>query len=346
MQECNMFCTLGPSCKDPKVIAELINQGITTIRINFSHGTCADHTEYYNNIKEAEKIAGRKVHIFGDIQGPKLRINKFAGGPQQVVKGQSFILDESPLDGDNTRVYLPHPEFFDVCQVGDAILINDGIVVVECTKNHTNAAGIREIVTKVVREGTISDRKGVALPARVLPLSTTSPRDVECIENACAIGIECIMLSFIQTADDVRAAKKIINGRAKVMPKIEKPTAVLDLHEICKECEIMLIARGDLAVETKLCRVNYLQKYITDVCRQHNVKIVCATQHLESLIELETPTIAEMSDIANAIYDGCDGILVTGECASGLNSANTISWLKKAILATGATMNPDAPLFK
>lgn len=345
-----LIATLGPKSSTVEVVHRLIVGGADAIRVNFSHGDTEDHTRYFNCVKEASLVAGKRVCVLGDIQGPKLRISTF-GTPDGVVQlqtGAEFTLDQDEAPGDVTRVCLPHGEFFDVVCPGDDILLNDGYVKLRALRVDR---GRRVIHTQVTLGGKLSNRKGITVPTRVLPLSGLSEKDKRDIRNAVMIGMDYIALSFVQTAQDVEEARQFIDScyrekleAAGVQPtddrmrfapricaKIEKPTAVLDIDEICKRADMIMVARGDLAIETCFSKVASLQKYILHKSREYGCLSCVATQILESMITSHTPTRAEVNDIASAVYDGAGSLLLTAETAAGIDPENAIKTLRLVV---------------
>jgi len=345
-----LIATLGPSSSTVETVHRLIVGGADAVRINFSHGNTEDHTRYFNCVKEAAQLAKKRVCVLGDIQGPKLRVGTF-GTPDGVVQlqtGAEFTLDQDSAPGDVTRVCLPHKEFFDVVMPGDDILLNDGYVKLRALRVDRERHVIR---TQVTLGGKLSNRKGITVPTRVLPLSGLSDKDHKDIRNAVLIGMDYIALSFVQTAHDVEEARAFIDEcyreklrtagieptddkmrfAPRVCAKIEKPTAVLDIDEICQHADMIMVARGDLAIETCFSKVASLQKYILHKCREYGCLSCVATQILESMITNYTPTRAEVNDIASAVYDGAGSLLLTAETAAGVDPENAIKTLRLVV---------------
>jgi pyruvate kinase len=259
-----------------------------------------------------ERDRSRPVGILVDLQGPKLRVGSFAGGAVMLDQGASFTFDGDPKPGDATRVHLPHPEIFDGAQPGHTLLLDDGKIRLLVTE-----ASRQRIVARVEVGGKLSDRKGVSLPDTVIPFSALTPKDRSDLDAALDAGIDWIGLSFVQRPDDIAEAKKITRGRAAVMAKIEKPQAVNRLDEIIDIADALMVARGDLGVEMPLEKVPGIQKQITRTARRAGKPVVVATQMLESMISSPVPTRAEVSDVATAIFDGADAVMLSAESAAG-----------------------------
>lgn len=304
--------TLGPASSDLAMIRRLFEAGADLFRINMSHTPHDKMRELVATIRNVESSYGRPIGILVDLQGPKLRLGAFAEGAVQLQNGQAFTLDSDKTPGDATRVNLPHPEILAALRPGHALLLDDGkvrLIAEETSKDHA--------VTRVVVGGKMSDRKGVSLPDTDLPVSAMTPKDRADLEAALVTGVDWIALSFVQRADDVIEAKKMIRGRAAVMAKIEKPQAIDRLAEIIEASDALMVARGDLGVEMPLERVPSLQKQMTRMARRAGKPVVIATQMLESMIQSPVPTRAEVSDVATAVYEGADAIMLSAESAAG-----------------------------
>ena len=312
LRRTKIVATLGPASSERQVIATLFQAGADVFRINMSHTSHDRMRELIAAIRSIEKEYERPIGILVDLQGPKLRLGQFGGGFTMVKRGDTFTLDADPALGDATRVHLPHPKILQATQPGQTLLLDDGKVRLTALENH----GTR-LVTKVEVGGKLSDRKGVSLPETVLPFSALAPKDRSDLEAALDAGIDWIALSFIQRPEDVAEAKKIARGRAAVMSKIEKPQAVDRLDEIMEISDSLMVARGDLGVELPLEKVPGIQKQITRACRRAGKPVIVATQMLESMINSPVPTRAEVSDVATAIFEGADAIMLSAESAAG-----------------------------
>jgi pyruvate kinase len=312
LRRTRVVATLGPASGQPGMIARLFEAGADVFRINMSHTSHERMRELVDAIRGVETRHGRPIGILVDLQGPKLRVGSFGGGSVMLDSGASFTLDADPAAGDATRVCLPHPEIFQGIAAGHRLLLDDGkirLIAIE--------AGKQKIVTRVEFGGRLSDRKGVSLPDTVIPFSSLTPKDRSDLDAALEAGIDWIGLSFVQRPDDVAEAKKITRGRAAVMAKIEKPQAVNRLDEIVDLTDALMVARGDLGVEMPLEKVPGIQKQLTRAARRAGKPVVVATQMLESMISNPMPTRAEVSDVATAIFDGADAVMLSAESAAG-----------------------------
>jgi pyruvate kinase len=312
LRRTKIVATLGPASGNPGMIARLFEAGADVFRINMSHSSHDRMRELVEAIRGVERNQGRPVGILVDLQGPKLRVGTFAGGSAMLDKGASFTFDADERPGDATRVHLPHPEIFAGIQPGDALLLDDGkirLTTVEASKER--------IVASVEVGGKLSDRKGVSLPDTVIPFTALTPKDRSDLDASLDAGIDWIGLSFIQRPEDIAEAKKIARGRAAVMAKIEKPQAVNRIDEIVDVTDALMVARGDLGVEMPLEKVPGIQKQLTRAARKAGKPVVVATQMLESMISSPVPTRAEVSDVATAIFDGADAVMLSAESAAG-----------------------------
>ncbi len=308
LRRIKILATLGPASSDSAMIRRLFEAGADIFRINMSHTPHDKMRELVATIRNVEGSYGRPIGILVDLQGPKLRVGAFAEGAVQLQNGQNFVLDSDKTPGDSTRVQLPHPEILAALKPGHALLLDDGKVRLIAEETFPDHA-----VTRVVIGGRMSDRKGVSLPDTDLPMSAMTPKDRADLEAALITGVDWIALSFVQRAEDVIEAKKIIRGRAAVMAKIEKPQAIDRLPEIIEVSDALMVARGDLGVELPLERVPSLQKQMTRLARRAGKPVVIATQMLESMIQAPVPTRAEVSDVATAVYEGADAIMLSAE---------------------------------
>jgi pyruvate kinase len=312
LRRTKIVATLGPASSDRAMIARLFEAGADVFRINMSHTSHERMRELVTMIRGVEQEHGRPIGILVDLQGPKLRLGTFDGGFAMVKKGDDFTLDSDPKPGDASRVYLPHPEILKAAGVGQTLLLDDGKVRLICT---STAPG--SLTARVEVGGRLSDRKGVSLPETTLPLTALAEKDRSDLEAALNIGIDWLALSFIQRPEDIAEAKKITRGRAAVMAKIEKPQAVTRLEEIMEVTDALMVARGDLGVELPLEKVPGVQKQITRAARRSGKPVVVATQMLESMIASPVPTRAEVSDVATAVFEGADAIMLSAESAAG-----------------------------
>ena len=307
-----ILATIGPASSDEAMLKKLFEAGADVFRINMSH---ADHDlmrTLVGRIRKVEKAVGRPIGILADLQGPKLRVGKFANGREALKVGQAFTLDDNPEPGDSTRVFLPHPEILASVEPGHRLLIDDGKLALKAVETDG-----RRIVCTVVAGTTISDRKGVSLPDTDLPVGALTEKDRKDLDAVLAAGVDWIALSFIQRPEDLAEARKIARGRALLMSKIEKPQAVARLGEIMDLSDAIMVARGDLGVEMPLEAVPGIQKQITRKARKAGKPVVVATQMLESMISAPVPTRAEVSDVATAVFEGADAVMLSAESAAG-----------------------------
>src|SRR5476651_1519123 len=312
LRRAKIVATLGPASSDAVMIAKLFKAGADVFRINMSHTSQDRMRELVAMIRGVEKDTGRPIGILVDLQGPKLRLGTFTGGSVIVKNGDAFVLDSDAAPGDATRAFLPHPEIFAGVEAGHALLIDDGKVKLTVTQ-----AEPKKISTRVTVGGKLSDRKGVSLPDSTIPFSALTSKDTSDLEAALETGIDWVALSFIQRPEDIAEAKKITRGRAAIMAKIEKPQAVHRLDEILELTDALMVARGDLGVEMPLEKVPGVQKMMTRSGHAAGKPVVVATQMLESMITSPVPTRAEVSDVATAIFEGADAVMLSAESAAG-----------------------------
>lgn len=321
-----ILATIGPSSADEDTISRLLDAGADAFRFNFSHGTHEEHRQRYEIVRRLSEEKGLFTAIIADLQGPKLRVGVFANGSVVLKEGQQFVLDMKDEPGTAERVTLPHREIFAAVKPGDELLLNDGNIVLEvesCDACHA--------VTKVKVGGELSGHKGVNLPNIKLPISAITEKDKDDLRFALDMGVDWVCLSFVQSAEDVRAARELINGRALIISKLEKPSAIAELEEIIRLSDGIMVARGDLGVECPLQTVPVLQKKIIHACRKYARPVIVATQMLESMIEKPTPTRAEVSDVATAVYDGADAVMLSAETAAGKYPVEAVKMMNKTI---------------
>ncbi|MEM9972616.1 MAG: pyruvate kinase [Pseudomonadota bacterium] len=312
LRNVKIVATLGPSSSDYETIRALFEAGADVFRLNMSHGTHDDIGGRHKIIRQIEEELGRPIAILADLQGPKLRVGAFKNGAEELEIGQSFRLDLDEAEGDATRVCLPHKEIFEALSPGSALLVNDGKIrlkVEDCGADFADC--------KVTVGGTISDRKGVNVPDVVLPLAALSNKDRKDLEFVCELGVDWLALSFVQRPSDVEEARTLAKGRAAILSKIEKPAAVTAFDEILAASDGIMVARGDLGVELPVQNVPPIQKRLVRKSRAVAKPVIVATQMLESMIESPMPTRAEVSDVAAAIYEGADAVMLSAESAAG-----------------------------
>lgn len=324
-----IVATLGPVSSTPDRIRALAEAGADVFRLNFSHGSHDDHLARIHAVRALEQETGRPIGLLADLQGPKLRIGAFRDGAVDLLPGQNFRLDMEGTPGDVTGVSLPHPEVLASLKPNTDLLLDDGKIRLRVKEVHSGWA-----MTEVMVGGRLSDRKGVNLPDTVVPLSALTPKDRADLAFALAHGVDWIALSFVQRPDDLREARGLIQGRAALLAKIEKPSAIDTLDEIVQLSDALMVARGDLGVELPLQTVPGLQKRIVRAARRAGKPVVVATQMLESMIKAPVPTRAEVSDVATAVYDGADAIMLSAESASGdypIESVRTMDQIARQV---------------
>lgn len=308
-----ILATLGPASRSPEMIAKLLRAGADAFRVNMSHGDHETHAATIAAIRAAEKDFGRPVAVLCDLQGPKLRVGQFKDGKAVIRHSGHFTFDRDPAPGDENRVCLPHPELFSVLHKGQRLLIDDGklrLKVIEASEDR--------ILCSAEVGGVIMDRKGVNVPDAVVPIPALTEKDRRDLAFAVDQGADWIALSFVQRPEDVAEARRLIGGTGTaLMAKIEKPAAVDRIEEIIELADGIMVARGDLGVELNPEEVPPIQKLIVGAARRSGKPVVVATQMLESMIESPAPTRAEVSDVANAVYDGADAVMLSAETASG-----------------------------
>src|ERR1700758_1811204 len=307
-----IVATLGPSSSSPDRIRSLFETGVDVFRLNFSHGTHDDHRARFTAIRRVETATGRPIGILADLQGPKLRLGTFAEGPIELAAGARFHLDLDRHAGDERRAPLPHPEIFEALKPGTELLLDDGKVRLE-----VEACGSSFADTRCLVGGTLSDRKGGNVANAVLPLSAITEKDRADLSFALEHGADWIAFSFVQRPADVAEGRKLVGGRAGVMVKLEKPSAIRPLHEIVELADRLMVARGVLGVEMPPEDVPSVQKQVIHACRVAGKPVVVATQMLESMVAAPTPTRAEASDVATAVYEGADEVMLSAETAAG-----------------------------
>ncbi|MBT8153650.1 pyruvate kinase [Epibacterium ulvae] len=319
-----IVATLGPASNDYDTIRALHEAGADVFRLNMSHGSHDEIAERHKIIRKIEADLDSPIAILADLQGPKLRVGVFANDAEELEEGASFRMDLDTTPGDVTRVNLPHPEIFQALEAGASLLVNDGKIrlkVDRCGKDFADCT--------VITGGTISNRKGVNVPDVVLPLAALSEKDRADLEFVCALGVDWLALSFVQRAKDVFEAKGLADGRAAIVAKIEKPAAVDNIDEILDASDGIMVARGDLGVELPVSAVPPIQKRLVRKCRNAAKPVIVATQMLESMIESPMPTRAEVSDVATAIYEGTDAIMLSAESAAGQYPIEAVETMDK-----------------
>ena len=326
LRKAKIVATLGPSSSERATILALAQAGADVFRLNFSHGTHEQHKARLELIRAIETEIDRPIGVLLDLQGPKLRIGTFSAGSIHLSAGQHFSLDMSDQPGDETLVSLPHPEIFAALQIGSELLLDDGRVRLEVL-----SCNPRQAATVVRAGGALSDRKGVNVPGVVLPLSPLTTKDRLDLDYGLSLGVDWVALSFVQRPEDILELKALVAGRAQVMAKLEKPLAIECLEDIVAAADGIMVARGDLGVEMPPELVPPTQKRIVRVCRAMGTPVIVATQMLESMVSAPVPTRAEASDVATAIYDGADAVMLSAESASGQYPLEAVSIMDRII---------------
>lgn len=328
-RQTKILATLGPASDAPEMIARLLDSGADAFRLNFSHGEHETHRAALTAIREQERRTGRPISVIADLQGPKLRLGRFAAGRIALSPGQKLRLDDDPAPGDERRVQLPHPELITALRPGDDILFDDGRVQA-CVTDRADD----HLIVEIVSGRTLADRKGINVPGTLLPLSALTEKDRRDLGAALDMGVDWVALSFVQRAEDVAEARRLIGGRAAVMVKLEKPAALEQLDALIDLADGVMVARGDLGVECPPERLPSIQKRVVRKVRAAGKPVVIATQMLESMIASPTPTRAEASDVATAVYDGADGVMLSAETAVGDYPREAVAMMDRILAYT------------
>ena len=332
-----ILATLGPASSDEAMIQKLHEAGADLFRINMSHASHELMRTLIGRIRAVEARCGRPIGILADLQGPKLRVGKFADTKADLVVGQTFTLDNNEALGDSNRVFLPHPEILTAVQPGHRLLIDDGKLHLRADKCNGSS-----IVCTVIAGTRISDKKGVSLPDTLLPVGALTPKDhVDLDAVLAAGGVDWVALSFVQRPEDMSEVRKITKGRVGLMAKIEKPQAIERIEEIIELSDALMVARGDLGVEMPLEAVPGIQKQLIRACRRTGKPVVVATQMLESMISAPVPTRAEVSDVATAVFEGADAVMLSAESASGEYPVEAVSTMAR--IASQVERDPHYP---
>jgi len=324
MRNVKIVATLGPASDNYDMIRALHEAGADVFRLNMSHGSHDEIAKKHAIIRQVEKDTGSTIAILADLQGPKLRVGVFAGDSEMLEEGAKFRLDLDTADGDSARVCLPHPEIFAALEPGKSLLVNDGKIrlkVEDCGADFADCV--------VIAGGVISNRKGVNVPDVELPLAALSEKDRADLEFTANLGVDWMALSFVQRAADVEEARALVKGRAAILSKIEKPNAVERFDAILAASDGIMVARGDLGVELPVQNVPPIQKRLVRRCRNAAKPVIVATQMLESMIESPMPTRAEVSDVATAIYEGADAVMLSAESAAGSYPVEAVTTMDK-----------------
>ncbi len=354
LRHTRIVATLGPASDTVETITALAQVGADTFRLNASHSDHDQLTQLVQRIRQVEQEQQQAIGIILDLQGPKLRLGHFTSGQVIIKQGQDFRFDLSAVPGDSQRVQVPHPEIFAVLKPGQHILVDDGkmrFVVEEAAQDYARC--------RALYAGVLADHKGVNVPDVVLPIAALTAKDRQDLQHGLALGVDWVALSFVQTLEDVQQLRPLLQNKAGLMVKIEKPSAMLHLHDIVTASDAVIVARGDLGVEMPLPEMPSLQKRIVRACRQIGRPVIIATQMLESMITAPSPTRAEVSDVANAVYDGADGVMLSAESAAGQYPVEAVRMMEQVLqsvehdgaydqmlhaLSTEAVSDPEAAI--
>ena len=321
-----IIATLGPSSSSPLKIHSLFQAGADIFRLNFSHGNHDDHRKRVFHIRQYEKRLGRPIAILGDLQGPKIRIGLFKKTYVILKNNQRFVLDLNPKEGDQNRVFLPHKEIFKSVKKNNKILIDDGKIILNIDKVLSD-----QIITEVLVGGKISNKKGVNIPETFLKMSSLTEKDIKDLKFCLDLSLDYIALSFVQKSKDINDLKKYVGNQTGIMAKFEKPMAIKNMDEILQHCDAAMVARGDLGVEMPPEEVPIIQKKIVQSCRDFGIPVVVATQMLDSMVESPSPTRAEASDVATAVFDSADCLMLSAETASGKFPVESVKIMDRII---------------
>jgi pyruvate kinase len=327
-RDCKIVATMGPASDPPERLAMLIQAGVDCFRLNFSHGSKEDHARRLAAIRAAEEQAGSAVGVFADLQGPKIRVGSFEGGEIKLKFNEVVTLEASTEAGSHGVIRLPHPEIINALEEGDILKLDDGklqITVIE--------RGRTQLKARVDHGGTLKNQKGLNVPTRRIPISALTPKDREDLAFALDLGVDYIALSFVQHSEDVREARELIKDRAGIISKIEKPSALENIEEIVELSDAVMVARGDLGVELPPEQVPIAQRKIIRAARAAGRPVIVATHMLESMVEAATPTRAEASDVATAVYQGADAVMLSAESAVGRHPQSAVAIMDRIIRA-------------
>lgn len=327
-RDCKIVATMGPASDPPERLAMLIQAGVDCFRLNFSHGSKDDHARRLAAIRAAEEQAGSAVGVFADLQGPKIRVGSFEGGEIKLKFNEVVTLEASTDAGRAGLIRLPHPEIVNALEEGDILKLDDGklqITVIE--------RGRTQLKARVDHGGVLKNQKGLNVPTRRIPISALTPKDREDLAFALDLGVDYIALSFVQHPEDVREARELIKDRAGIISKIEKPSALQQIEEIVELSDAVMVARGDLGVELPPEQVPIAQRKIIRAARAAGRPVIVATHMLESMVEAATPTRAEASDVATAVYQGADAVMLSAESAVGRHPQSAVAIMDRIIRA-------------
>lgn len=328
MLKTKIICTLGPASESKEVISKLISAGMNIARLNFSHGTHEEHMKRIINLREAAREMDANIALMLDTKGPEIRLGTFAGGKAVLKEGQEFILSLEPIQGNQNRAFVTYAGLNKLVEKGDRILLDDGLIELEVRESRE-----REVSCKIVNGGEIGDKKGVNVPNKSLPLPAITQRDVEDLMFGINMGIDFVAASFVRRASDVIGIKKLLEengaGDVHIIAKVENREGVDNIDEIIRTADGVMVARGDMGVEIPVEEVPLIQKCIINKCNEVGKPVVTATQMLDSMMRNPRPTRAETTDVANAIFDGTDAIMLSGETAAGRYPVESVRMMAK-----------------
>ncbi len=330
-RDCKIVATMGPASYPPERLAMLIDAGVNCFRLNFSHGAREEHARRYNAIRVAEEHAGRPVGVFADLQGPKIRVGTFKDGQITLRYGETVTLEASTAPGEEGLIRLPHPEIVASLEAGDILKLDDGKMQLTVT----GRSG-QKLNARVDFGGVLKNQKGLNIPTRRVPISALTEKDKEDLAFALELGVDYIALSFVQHADDVREARALVGDKAGIISKIEKPSALEEIDSIVEASDAVMVARGDLGVELPPEMVPIAQRKIIRAARSAGKPVIVATHMLESMVDAPTPTRAEASDVATAVYQGADAVMLSAESAVGRHPQSAVAIMDRIIRAVEA----------
>ncbi len=327
-RDCKIVATMGPASDPPERLMMLVEAGVDCFRLNFSHGAKEDHARRLAAVREAEARIGKPIGVFADLQGPKIRVGSFEGGEIKLRYGQIVTLEASDALGDDKIIRLPHPEIINVLEEGDVLKLDDGKMQLTVVKRH-----VTQLEARVDFGGTLKNQKGLNVPTRLIPISALTDKDKEDLAYALDLGVDYIALSFVQHPDDVREARALVGDRAGIISKIEKPSALENIEQIVELSDAVMVARGDLGVELPPEQVPIAQRRIIRAARAAGRPVIVATHMLESMVDAPTPTRAEASDVATAVYQGADAVMLSAESAVGRHPQSAVAIMDRIIRA-------------
>ncbi|HEY4908838.1 MAG TPA: pyruvate kinase, partial [Methylomirabilota bacterium] len=322
MRRTRIVCTIGPASRDPGTLGKLVQAGMDVARLNFSHGTHEEHAAVIRAIREGESEWGHPVTIIQDLQGPKIRLGNFVGGRAMLMAGEPFVLTDEPVAGTTARASLDHPELLAALKPGDQIWMDDGAIQLAVEKVEA-----REARCRVTAGGVVSDHKGVVLPGLPLPLSCLTAKDKVDLRFGIEHGVDYVAVSFVRSASDIQEVRKFLLDHRAILPiiaKLERAEIVANLPGILALVDAVMVARGDLGVEVPIEEVPIIQRDVIQQARVAKVPVIVATQMLESMVTYLRPTRAEVSDVATAIFEGADAVMLSAETASGLHPVEAV----------------------